>query len=154
MRKLLYGLIGMIWMALIFWFSHQPAVASNELSSGITEWIVQAIERVLPNDTLDKLELNHMVRKNAHFMIYLVLGFIVISTLKRIGLHGSRGVIISVMVCVLFAITDEVHQLFVAGRGAQVQDVLIDSAGAITGMGIYFIAKRIRRPKSLPKNTV
>jgi VanZ family protein len=39
--------------------------------------------------------------------------------------------------CVLYAVSDEVHQLFVPGRGAQVTDVLIDNAGAFVGIGIY-----------------
>ena len=30
--------------------------------------------------------------------------------------------------------SDEFHQLFVPGRGAQVKDVLIDTAGAIVGI--------------------
>jgi VanZ family protein len=39
--------------------------------------------------------------------------------------------------CILYAISDEVHQLFVLGRGAQVVDVLIDSLGAFVGIGMY-----------------
>lgn len=36
-----------------------------------------------------------------------------------------------------YAISDEVHQLFVPGRGRQVKDVIIDSAGA--GVRVGFI---------------
>ena len=38
------------------------------------------------------------------------------------------------MFCSLYAISDEVHQLFVPGRGAQVKDVFIDIAGAAVGI--------------------
>lgn len=44
----------------------------------------------------------------------------------------------------------EFHQLFVPGRGGQVTDVLIDSAGAVIGIGIYaavlvMVKKRIKK---------
>ena len=55
---------------------------------------------------------------------------------------------LSLFVCVLYAISDEVHQLFVSGRGAQVKDVLIDSAGAIVGVGLYLVISRIMKSRS------
>ena len=55
---------------------------------------------------------------------------------------------LSFLVCVLYAISDEVHQLFVPGRGAQVKDVFIDSAGAIVGVGLYLIISRIMKSRS------
>ncbi len=38
---------------------------------------------------------------------------------------------------ILYAVSDEVHQLFVPGRGGQLTDVIIDTAGAGAGLGIY-----------------
>ncbi|WP_431191604.1 VanZ family protein [Peribacillus frigoritolerans] len=40
---------------------------------------------------------------------------------------------LAILIYALYAISDEVHQLFVIGRGPQVKDVLIDSAEAIVG---------------------
>ena len=37
----------------------------------------------------------------------------------------------------IYACIDEIHQLFIPGRGSQIRDVLIDSIGAI--MGLIFI---------------
>lgn len=51
------------------------------------------------------------------------------------------------MICILYAISDEVHQLFVPGRGGQVRDVIIDSAGAIAGILGYNGLSRIRSKK-------
>ncbi|PGY12090.1 VanZ family protein [Bacillus sp. AFS031507] len=50
-------------------------------------------------------------------------------------------------ICVLFAVSDEFHQLFVAGRGAQVKDVFNDSAGAMMGIVIFRIANRFLSKK-------
>jgi len=46
--------------------------------------------------------------------------------------------------CVLYAISDETHQIFVPGRSAQISDVLIDSVGAIVGILMYLVLARIK----------
>jgi VanZ family protein len=41
--------------------------------------------------------------------------------------------------CTLYAISDEYHQSFVAGRQARILDVCIDSSGALLSTLIYII---------------
>jgi VanZ family protein len=136
MYKILAWLAVVLWMALIFHFSHQPASASNQLSTGITASIVETVEKIFPNTEINVRGLNHIVRKNAHFFIYLVLGMLMINALNSHGIDGYRRILIALGVCMLYAASDEVHQIFIPGRGAQVRDVLIDSAGAFVGIGI------------------
>ena len=135
-------------MGLIFSLSHQTVAQSSELSVGITEVIVEKVEKVFPNMEFNLASFHHIVRKNAHFFIYLVLGFLVAYALGKIGVKGYRMIGLSLLVCVLYAISDEVHQLFVSGRGAQVKDVLIDSAGATVGVGLYSGICRIMKSRS------
>ena len=47
------------------------------------------------------------------------------------------------LVCILYAVFDELHQIFVPGRGVELRDVLTDSAGAVTGVFLYKGAKRL-----------
>ncbi|MFV8826431.1 VanZ family protein [Alkalihalobacterium sp. APHAB7] len=131
------------WMALIFYLSHQPATVSSELSSEITEVIVQIIEIVAPNTQFEFGNLNHLVRKNAHFFAYLVLGLLTINALRRSGSNGYRSMGVALVICILYAISDEVHQLFVPGRSGEVRDVLIDTAGASVGIGMYWLFSRV-----------
>lgn len=139
MNKLLSYTTVILWMAIIFYFSHQPANASNELSTGITDVIVIAVEKVTPHSDFIVGNVNHLVRKNAHFFIYLVLGVLLIHSLLLSGVDGYKGIGLALFICVLYAISDEVHQLFVFGRGAQVKDVFIDSVGAFVGIGVYAV---------------
>lgn len=44
------------------------------------------------------------------------------------------------MICTGYAVRDEIHQLFVPGRGAQVRDVLIVSGGAVVGIMMWLVA--------------
>lgn len=125
------------WMALIFYLSHQPASASSQLSSGITALIASALDKVLPFLTIDWENFHAIIRKSAHFFAYFMLGAMTINALRISRVSGSKGIVIAFIVCVLYAISDEVHQLFIPGRSGEVRDVLIDSTGAIVGIIFY-----------------
>jgi VanZ family protein len=139
MYKILSWSAVILWMGLIFYLSHQPATESNQLSKGITKFIVKTVENVDPNPEFDIRGFNHIVRKNAHFFAYLVLAVLVINALRRSGIYGYQSVGLALLICVLYAISDEIHQSFVLGRGSQVKDVIIDSAGVSIGIGVYVL---------------
>jgi len=63
---------------------------------------------------------------------------------KRFYSSVLRGVLLAFVICVLYAISDETHQIFVPGRSAQISDVLIDSVGAIVGILMYLVLGRIK----------
>ncbi|QNO13296.1 VanZ family protein [Alkalicella caledoniensis] len=129
----------LLWMGLIFYMSAQPATQSQEMSKGVVEVVVQTVERVAPSlaEQLDIRYLHHIVRKNAHFIIYLILGVLVINALNVSVVEGWKGIVFALSICILYAISDEVHQLFVPGRSGEVRDVIIDSAGSSVGIGVY-----------------
>lgn len=116
-----------VWMAVIFYFSSQPAVQSARLSTHVTELTISFFGS---NIGVDGLE--HYIRKSAHFLVFLLLGGLTLHAVKRSRI--SRETVVAFGICVLYAISDELHQLFVLGRSAQVRDVLIDSIGAATGI--------------------
>ncbi|WP_246596302.1 MULTISPECIES: VanZ family protein [Bacillaceae] len=132
-----------IWMGLIFAFSHQPGGQSAELSSGVTELVLSTVESILPIE-FDRDSVHYVIRKGAHFSVYFVLGILVLHALRRSGFSGLRSVLFSLGICVIYAITDEVHQLFIPGRSGEVTDVLIDSAGAGVGICLYVIGSSAR----------
>lgn len=129
-----------IWMGVIFSLSAQPAVASNELSHGVTEVIVETVERVAPAANVDVETANHFIRKNAHFFAYLILAVLVSHAFARHGLLGKENGWHTFMICVLYAISDEMHQMLVPGRGPAVTDVFIDGAGVFLGLILYYLA--------------
>ena len=56
--------------------------------------------------------------------------------------------------CTLYAATDEIHQLFVAGRTGKWQDVLLDSSGALAGLLLaMFMLWLIRRRRTKKQST-
>jgi len=131
-------------MVLIFNLSSQVADTSNELSTGVTEKIVVVIEKVIPSTELDAVTLNHIVRKNAHFFIYCLLGFLVMNAMTRSEITKFYSVLMSFGIGVIYAITDELHQGFVPGRGPGLKDILIDSAGVCFGIFLFILIFRRR----------
>ena len=134
-----------LWMVIIFNLSSQVAYESNKLSKGVTKIIVESVVKVVPEMDFDRSKFNHIVRKNAHFFAYLVLGVLVMYAMRRSGRKGIRGIVLILSMCVLYAISDEVHQFFVPGRGPQAKDVFIDSAGAVVGICMYRMISRIKK---------
>lgn len=131
------------WMGLIFFLSHQPATESSELSQGLTTMIIYFIESILP--VIIDLDLVHfLIRKGAHFFAYFVLGMLITFALGTRLCSSGRRFIVAFVICVLYAISDEVHQLFIPGRSGEVRDVLIDSVGSAVGIGCFQCVVKIR----------
>lgn len=139
-----------VWMGVIFYLSHQPGNESSHLSSGISDAIIQTMQTVLPFISIDEAFFHHLIRKSAHFTAYFLLGMLVVHALK---VPFKKGFIYALVICMLYATSDEVHQLFIPGRSGEVRDVLIDSAGAATGIGVYiicaFVLRRLRLRKQV-----
>ena len=134
-----------LWMAVIFYLSHQPAAVSSNLSSDITEFIINAVEDVFPDTGIDIRDLNHIVRKNAHFIAYFILGILMVNAFKGSVLPRRRSVIWALVFSVLYAMSDEFHQLFIPGRSGEVRDVFIDSTGAFFGIAFFIGFRKIRK---------
>jgi len=101
-------------MTLIFALSATP-----DLSSGLGAW-----------DTL--------LRKLAHITIFGTLWL----TLAR-AVHWRRP-LLTAAIAILYAISDEVHQSFVAGRHGTPVDVAIDTLGIGLAMLAWIVASRRR----------
>lgn len=134
--------VAVLYMAVIFYLSHQPAVHSNELSTSVTEVVIELVgeEAFQPPSTLDQL--NHLLRKSTHFIAYFGLAIVFWMALAK---KGFTRYLLAWGLATLYAFTDEFHQLFVEGRGGQLRDVGIDSSGAALAMLVLFGIQMTRR---------
>lgn len=123
----------LLWMGLIFLLSHQDKDQSRETSE-----FVLAILNFLNLDraTLEAYHLPFLIRKGAHFTEYGILSLLIWRgwRLEWGGIPPWWG---PVLICFLYACTDEFHQSFVPGRGAAFSDVLIDTSGALVAMLLW-----------------
>lgn len=130
-------LLVIIWMIIIFMFSNQKADDSSKLSDGLILKTVRIIEKINHKKYSDEEILNKFVkpvRKLAHFTIYLILGILVYIFIDDLNLKNI--IIISLMICLIYSISDEIHQLFIEGRTGKITDVLIDTCGSFIGIVI------------------
>ena len=134
-----------LWMILIFTLSAQPAAQSNGISKKVTETIIKIVNKIIPGADFKGLNPNHFIRKNAHFFIYLIFGILTSIALRKCGVVGACSMVLVLLICVLYSLSDEFHQAFVPGRGPQIKDVFIDGAGAIVGSSLYVVFIKINK---------
>lgn len=139
MNRILLGAVAVAWMMVIFGMSAMQAPASENLSTNMTKTAVEAFfpeYREAPADIQSEIisGADHLVRKTAHFAEYMLLGLFV--TLLFLCYEGSFKSRISaaLLICMVYAVSDEVHQIFVSGRGPMAGDVLLDWAGSAFGL--------------------
>lgn len=118
-------------MTVIFYFSHQNAVQSSEVSSSFLMELLQMfhLEVLLENQTLEFI-LTYLVRKSAHFVIYFCLGIGSYLWMKHTSL-SDKAAVIAFFICFVYSCSDELHQVFIPGRSGQVSDVLLDSFASL-----------------------
>jgi VanZ family protein len=58
------------------------------------------------------------------------------------GVKVKKSFIITFIFCFLYAVSDEVHQIFVPGRAFAIRDIIIDTSGAALGLGIIALFKK------------
>lgn len=135
-------LITQMWV--IFGFSGQNGDESGSISRKITEAVtknissIQNLEKQEKEKVLNKIE--HIIRKLAHFSLYAVIGFLLMSLMSTYKLKQKNRILVSCSIGLLYAISDEIHQAFIPGRGSQIADVGIDFSGVVVGMCVVLVA--------------
>ena len=109
-------------MIMVFWFSSQPDLPSNGI------------------DYLD-----FFIKKSAHFSEYLIL------TILWYRALGKKNPSLAILISLAYAFSDEIHQLFVPGRGGNLRDVLIDGLGVFASVVIITKLQIWKSFSSLPQ---
>jgi VanZ family protein len=141
----------LLWMLVIF-------IASGDQTSfqHTSRFIEPLLHWLLPSlapETVHTAVV--LVRKAAHVSEYAVLTVLVWRLVNKYrpttgGTYVWRNICLTLIVVVLYAASDEFHQLFVPSREASVRDVLIDSSGAILALILIRLAARLRRQRLTP----
>lgn len=141
-KKLILWILIFIWMITIFMFSAQNGDESSELSQGfLRTFILRFTPDNISEDIVNMME--YIIRKCAHMTEYAVFGILVFYQIKLYRLFEKEWnrIVMAVICVMIYASTDEIHQLFVGGRSGRFTDVLIDTAGGFIGiLAAAFIA--------------
>lgn len=151
--------LAIIWMGVIFMFSAQVSdeskSSSNKVTSAVVNTVISIKKENISEEKRQKIieDKTFIVRKTAHFTEYFILGLILILYLQTKEKLTTKYIILAIIFCVLYATSDEIHQLFVDGRSCKIMDILIDTCGsslAILGFtSIYKLTTNLKKQKEL-----
>ena len=131
-KKLVKGfsiilLIGLIFI--IFMFSND----SGKVSLGKSRLVLNFITDITNNSHITM----YQIRKMAHLFEYFILSIVMIFAFRNFRKVDKRFIYFVVLVCFIYACSDEIHQLFIIGRDFRITDIVIDSIGIFSGVFFY-----------------
>lgn len=170
-KRTIAPILALAWMILIFSMSAQPGEVSGDMSGSISHLFMQIINTIIGCgwNEAELLQLaeqwDYPIRKLAHMtefgilsLLYLwvtnlyadsrIVSKMVIGIESVIGKTANRHkhigyYLLALLSTLLYAATDEFHQLFVPGRAGMVTDVMIDSLGAVIALTLWTIVVAI-----------
>ena len=139
----------LLWASIIFYFSSKTAPESTVQSQSIIFTFAGFFGSVIEGEE-EMLRIDGIVRETAHAIEYLILGalsfnalFLSLNYRKKIseirieGIDKYRAlncIICAILICTIYALSDEIHQLSVPGRAFQLLDLIIDFIGVVAGV--------------------
>lgn len=151
----LAGVLAIVWMCVIFAFSAQTKEESGAVSESFTFHMVSSTRTFFHLDLSDERvkeiadAIEGFVRKVAHMTEFGILSVLLYIWIGQWEMGFLRRGVTAAGATAVYAATDEIHQLFVAGRSGRFSDVCIDSAGAVAGVLVFVLlvkfVKRVRR---------
>lgn len=149
-------LLVIAWLGVIFFFSNSNSEDTTNQSFGVTKTIVTYSINVTNSIHITNIDMNEeninkiindihpIIRKCAHFTEYFILAILVLLMIKETKLNYFYT--FTILFCILIALLDESHQLFVDGRSGSIIDVLIDTSGSLLYLlinkGFHLINKK------------
>ncbi len=133
-----------LWMAVIFLFSAQSGDNSGDFSGNMIRFIArifnpsfEKLTNAEQNAIIDSLQT--LVRKLGHFSEYFILGLLSANAVRTFPLSALWKWLAPLIFCILYAVSDEVHQYFVPDRAMRFLDCCIDSSGAFCGIFAFIM---------------
>lgn len=138
-KRLLGYTLLLVWMAVIFYVSSEPAAVSSERSDAITR-VIKTVGSSVDEDTL-----TFLTRKSAHIVAYFILGLLIFNVLRNTRRKPHILIPAAIIFCCLYAISDEVHQTYVDGRSGEVRDVIIDTTASAASIVPFALIQQRRK---------
>lgn len=147
-QRIIYAILTIATFITIFIFSGQNGEISSKTSRGFTEKIINLLPISKNWNENEKQEIveksQTVIRKLAHFTIYTIAGIWMMAFANTYdNATLKQKIIIVIAIGMLYAISDEFHQMFSDGRTPLIKDVGIDTLGVTFGSIISTIIFKI-----------
>ena len=87
--------------------------------------------------------LNQVVRKSIHIILFAILAILFWQSCPGLDKDISVKIMVCIMVLILFAAFDEIHQMYVPGRNGNWVGFSVDVVGIVVGLSVM-VGKRRR----------
>ena len=147
-KKIIMWSLVVLWMGVIFFFSSYNGLDSEEQSRGFLYHtlgnLIEFFDKDISYEQKEELIIKYdpIVRKIAHVSVFFILTILVCLALNQHNLDIKRIILYSSIICILYACSDEIHQLFVSDRSGKVLDVLIDSIGICFANLLFYLRRK------------
>src|SRR5699024_2840797 len=94
---------------------------------------------------IDEEFFHHIVRKGAHLSAYFILGILTMFVFEHRINSNTVQMAVAFLLGVLYAASDEVHQLFVPGSSVELREVGMGAVGALCGIIIEVLLQKMFR---------
>lgn len=149
-KRFLYLIPVITWMIFIFYMSGKTGQESSGQSGKISLFITDLLEKVRQDSPQEMQNLQDIlelvIRKAAHMTEYAILFLLSYLVTVKISMSQSRfyNRSIAVLISLLYACSDEMHQLLVPGRSGKMIDVGIDMAGVLIVLICMILSKNTK----------
>jgi VanZ family protein len=125
MKLIKYWLPVAVWMGIIFFFSSRPRIPVSE-----------------------SYTISFVIFKTLHLIEYSLLYILLYRAMRNSGSKiQAKFTFQALLVAILYAVTDEIHQVFVPTREGRLRDVAIDSIGiSVTAYYIWKLLPQAPKP--------
>ena len=121
-------------------FVHSAMDAEQSLAE--SNWFTAIIDALFPG-AFSAGQLTFFVRKAGHVTEYLLLGLTLLWGFVHFDVRNKA--LLAWCIGTAYAVTDEIHQLFVPGRSCEFRDICIDAAGVLAGVLIASAVLKAKR---------
>ncbi len=131
-----------LWMAVIFFLSAQDGTQSGSLSGSIAAVLYPLLSG--RQDPEGQLAFESVLRTLAHGGFYFILALLVCLALVKSRVRDIGSMVVTFLICAVYAASDEIHQAYVPGRASDWVDFLVDMAGVIIGIVLFHVISALR----------
>ena len=150
--RIVFPLLSILMIIFIFWQSSMDADASAAESG----FLMDLINRFFQSWGIDTAVTEYLIRKTAHFTEFFMLGTFLFGTMKVWLDKDILLLIYPAAAGLLVAVSDEFIQMFSFGRSAELNDAMLDLAGALTAVVLLYLLllliRDIRKSRSDPED--
>lgn len=135
LKRIILLFLIMLWMTIVFLLSNQNGNESSSLSGGLVRFFSKSNESIQITEAV--------IRKLAHLIEYVIGGVLFLLFFFTYGISEDKKMIFSELLCMEYAIIDEIHQFFIDGRNCNIIDIIIDSIGSALGICCFLLIYKI-----------